>query len=169
MFKTARIALAMVAALAAFNSHAAVITSDTYNGNTYLLLSQQNWFNAETEAQSLGGHLVTVNDDAENDWLWSTFQSYGNLWIGLNDIAAEGTYVWSSGQSSTYLNWASGEPNNCCGGEDAVHFWGGINAWNDLNAFSNLYAIAEIEAVPAPAALVLLGMGLLGLGFRRQQ
>ena len=34
------------------------------------------------------------------------------MWIGLNDVAAEGTYGWASGQAFSYTNWAGGNPNS---------------------------------------------------------
>lgn len=51
------------------------------------------WAGAEVDAASQGGHLATVNDSAEDAWIWSTFGSAGSLWIGLNDRAQEGHYV----------------------------------------------------------------------------
>ena len=83
----------------------------SYGGHFYVITdSSQTWANAETYAQSLGGHLVTVNDAAEQDWLYATFGRFGDVWIGLTDQAVEGTWVWSSGQAVTYTNWASGQP-----------------------------------------------------------
>lgn len=95
------------------------------NGHVYYLLSQSDWHTAETEAMNLGGHLVTINDQAEQDFVWENFvRVYGvnaqrSFWIGLNDIVSEGTWVWSSGEPVTYTNWEPGEPNNAPPGENA--------------------------------------------------
>jgi hypothetical protein len=99
------------------------------NGHTYYLVSGANWNSAEGKAVSLGGHLATINDAAENAWVLSTFGSIGgvdrHLWIGLNDKVDEGTFTWSSGEDATFSNWLTGEPNNGEGwyedpNEDAV-------------------------------------------------
>ena len=99
--------------------HAEVLTgpfTNIFNGHWYYLLSPTNWNAAETAAIGLGGHLATVNDAAENAWIFSTFSNYGGqsrtLWIGLNDAAQEGLWIWNDGESSGYRNWAPGEPNN---------------------------------------------------------
>ena len=52
------------------------LSGPVYNpatAHTYFLLSTSDWTDAETAAARMGGHLVTVNDAAENDWLLSTF------------------------------------------------------------------------------------------------
>ena len=72
------------------------------NGHTYYLLSPNNWTSAEAEARGLGGHLVTINDAAENQWVVNTFfpltgVPYASLWIGFND-ETEFTYRWPSGE-----------------------------------------------------------------------
>lgn len=91
-------------------------TTNPANGHQYYLLTAQNWSAAEAEAKSLGGHLATINDAAENAWIFSTFASFGSvnriLLIGLNDAEIEGTFAWASGETSTYRNWNAGEPNN---------------------------------------------------------
>ena len=85
----------------------------------------------------MGGHLVTINDKPENDWIYTTFANFGgqprNLWIGFNDAAIEGTFVWSSGATVTYFNWGGNEPNNN-GNEDYGSFYTGLygNGWNDV-------------------------------------
>ena len=68
------------------------------------------WEEAEANAQELGGHLVTINDAEENQWLVDNFPNdpfFYTYWIGLNDEKQEGIYEWSSGQSSDYVNWRS--------------------------------------------------------------
>jgi len=39
---------------------------------------------------SLGGHLVTIDDQTEQEFVWNTFGNFGaaargGLWIGLSD------------------------------------------------------------------------------------
>lgn len=134
-----RVALAALAAAYAFGwvppAGATIVwgTGNPANGHLYLLLDPGPWAAKEAEAISHGSHLVTINDAAENAWIWQTFSSVapGNsFWIGLNDAAVEGQFVWSSGEPATFAAWQSGEPNDANGGEDYVESWNG--AWNDL-------------------------------------
>ena len=60
-------------------------------------------------------------------------------WIGLNDRAAEGKFVWASGQENSYTNWLGGQPD---GGrsENCVYMWYDGGVWfdyecNDRNPF----------------------------------
>ena len=108
----------------------------SYGGHTYLLSGSMRWTDAEAYAQDFGGHLVTVNDQAEQDWLYETFGGYGIVWIGLTDQAEEGTRVWSSGEEVTYTNWAGGHPyeNNTSYNYTYIHstnglWYDGYNGW----------------------------------------
>ena len=65
---------------------------------------------ARSYAQSVGGHLVTIEDAAEQAWLEATFP--GNHWIGLSDSMLEGSFVWDGGQPLGYTNWGAGQPDN---------------------------------------------------------
>jgi hypothetical protein len=161
------IVTAFAALLFAGVAHATVISGPYYySGHTYVQISANTWTGAEAEAVTLGGHLVTINDAAENTWVRATFATaigYGN-WIGLNDAASEGNFVWSSGASVTYANWALGEPNNL-GDEDFVHFWGGTDTWNDWASWGQNSAIVEINPVPdATSTLALLALALSAVG-----
>ena len=150
------------------------------NGHTYLLLDSTGWLESEAEAITLGGHLVTINDQAENNFVFGTFGSFGgttrSLWIGLNDADIEGSFVWTSGEPVTYLNWESRAPNNANGNEDYVHMepnavgWPEPGKWNDLANFTSgnllgipLHGVVEISQVPIPPAVWLFGSGLIGL------
>jgi hypothetical protein len=100
------------------------------------------WFDAEDEAVASGGHLVTINDKAENDWLVSlfvpgdpVFDAWGaSLWIGLSDFGCEGSFYWISGETTTFTYWDSSQPDNGAGGEDSVHttHFSNLGRWNDL-------------------------------------
>jgi hypothetical protein len=75
----------------------------------YYQLSLSGWLEAEAKALELGGHLVTINDAAEQTWVYSTFAPLGTeyKWIGLNSFAQPGTtnFSWVSGETPTYTNW----------------------------------------------------------------
>ena len=109
------------------------------NGHQYRLTEQKAWPQAQMHAVRAGGNLVTINDAAEQDFVFSTFGNYNGqsrlLWAGLNDANVEGQYQWVSGQRSTYTNWAPGEPNNAGGREDWVGLYnpghGAAGRWND--------------------------------------
>src|SRR5688572_19694012 len=74
-------------------------------GNLYYLLAQSTWPSAEAEAIQLGGHLVTIDDASENNWVFSTFAGFGGqprcLWIGYHRQQLHGSFSWASGSSST--------------------------------------------------------------------
>ena len=109
---------------------------NTNNQHRYVLLSAANWATSEAEAVTLGGHLATVRNQTEENWLYAQFSQYGGqareLWIGFNDLLTGGTYAWSSGEAVTYTDWASGEPGT---GEDYAAIYcslhGAPNQWNN--------------------------------------
>jgi len=111
------------------------------NHHSYLLLDAATWKDSEAEAVVHGGHLATIRNQAEEDWIFKTFGSYGGnqhlLWIGLSDTAKKFHFSWSSGESTSYTGWAPGEPNNVGNGEDFVAIYypnhDQANKWNDWN------------------------------------
>ena len=88
-------------------------------GHYYYLLGPTNWTTSERWATNLGGHLVTLNDADEQNWVYDTFADYAgtnrNLWLGLNDEATAGVFVWTSGETTPYANWLTGQPGPCNG------------------------------------------------------
>ncbi|CAG0882786.1 unnamed protein product [Cyprideis torosa] len=86
------------------------------------------WDQARDFCLSDGMHLVSIHSAAENTFVHNLA---GVSWIGLNDVATEGEFVWSDGSPTNYANWKASEPNNYDGIEDC----GVIDAdgkWNDF-------------------------------------
>lgn len=159
----------------------------TETGSRYLLINDDDpingisWDDAEAFAIEQGGHLVTINDAAEEAWILDNFpivdgpimgeSLHQYLWTGLNDIASEGTFEWTSGEPVTYTNFLDGEPNNFEDSEDVVGLirpgeGGWIDFQQDVGNFFNFgpfSGLVEISPIPEPASATLL-IGLFGLG-----
>jgi len=116
------------------------VLSNSANGHFYSLLSPATWTWSERAAAALGGHLASIANKTEQDWVYNSFSGYSGtnrvLWIGLNDVATEGRFVWSSREPVPFTNWAPGEPNNVNGNENftAIYEPGHPYAsrWNDF-------------------------------------
>jgi len=127
-------------------------------GHRYVLTSPKTWAICQAFAAGLGGELVTVNDGIENEWLRRNLANNvpglpaHDVWLGLTDQVSEGTFVWESGQQSSYLNWILGEPNNQ-GNEDFVTFAASNGDWNDLGSVSATFSVVELErSICGPSA-----------------
>ncbi len=132
-------------------------------GHSYTLTGYGSWQDAENVALPLGGHLVTVDDAAENDWLSSTFANTGprgEYWIGFTDAGREGHWEWSSGTggwweannpaSTSYTSWPVTQPDNFRGNQHyaVTHMppsKGPAGAWDDLHYASSLNRQGIIE------------------------
>ena len=131
------------------------------NGHWYALTTQEHWVPSEVVAITNGGHLATIRSQAEQDFVYQTFQNYGGqqrlLWIGFNDYQSQGQFTWSSGEPVTYTNWAPGEPNNAGGGERFVSIWpqavgAAAGGWNDFGHLQGAFgypAYGVVERDPA--------------------
>ncbi len=135
-------------------------------------LTNQVWADSQAEALTLGGDLVTINDANENQWVVDTFATYGGtsrtIALGFNDLAVEGDWVWVSGESVTFTNWGSGQPDNVNGESYAYVAADGI--WNDGQSglWKSHPIHGVVEVVPEPATLSLLAIGGLAMLRRRK-
>jgi len=137
------------------------LTYSAATGNFYMLVTTNlNWGAARANAQAtlindVAGHLTNITSAEENSYVASIV--IGNTWIGANDGATEGTWVWTDGNEAGqqfwsgaaagtsvggfYENWNSGEPNNS-GNEDAAEIrTNGV--WNDMNANTSQDSVIE--------------------------
>ena len=104
------------------------------NDHIYFPTEALSWTEAQAEASAVNGNLVTINDLAENDWLWGTFGNEEPFWIGLNDAAKEGTFEWVSGQDpDIYFDdyWSTTQPDSgYYGGEEEDYV---VMNWRDYS------------------------------------
>jgi hypothetical protein len=89
------------------------------------------WHQARSICQAHQSDLATISNMDENMAVAHAIRGYA--WIGLNDISAEGNFVWANGDLSSFSNFFFGEPNDL-GSENCVNAYGhgtGISYWND--------------------------------------
>jgi len=166
----------------------------TYSGNNYEVIKEnKSWVNAAACAVERGGFLVEINNQAEQDAVFNELQNNAAItvsntvapdgggasyaWIGANDLASEGVWVWNGDNdaSSTqywqggpaafggvpvgglYNNWGS-EPDNSGNNQDAAAIgltqWpvnsgslGSAGQWNDVDHTNGLYSVIEYPCV----------------------
>jgi hypothetical protein len=119
-------------------------TRSTQNGHWYAALEPATWTEAETRAQTWAGHLTTIRNQAENDWLASTFAGDGSFfWIGYHDSNTEGQFEWASGETPGYENWSTGEPDDNNGADWAVLIPAG-GTWMDETLLPERRGIMEV-------------------------
>jgi hypothetical protein len=88
-----------------------------------LVTAGKSWLDAEADCEDDGlAHLAILGDDSERDAVRGAIG--GQVWLGVTDRVAEGTYFEVTTGVETYLPWLSGEPNNLFN-EDCVELNGG--------------------------------------------
>jgi hypothetical protein len=122
-----------------------------YNGHSYYRSTGSAfWSTARSNCQAMGGYLVTITSAGENNFVFNTWPSG---WIGLTDEVNEGTWRWVTGETYSYSNWNSGEPNNA-GNEDYVQFVSN-GRWNDLPNNVSLPYVLEFNYIVTTSSWTL--------------
>ena len=115
------------------------------NGHFYKVYNEQfSWNDAKLAAegqlwQGNPGHLVTIQNQAELDWIIQTLAP-GRPWIGLSQNLSSSTYSepaggyeWVTGEPFNFDSWSPGEPSDTSasgGSEEFVEMFAN-GAWND--------------------------------------
>lgn len=103
-----------------------------WNGHTYSLYDYSlSWKEAKVACEEIGGHLVTINTEEENDMI-SSFVKQGKssrYYLGGTDEEKEGEWKWVTGEAWLFDHlWGNGEPTNSNLGEHYLEIYG---QWND--------------------------------------
>lgn len=144
-----------------------------FEGHTYFYSSQESsWEAANAIAVGMGGQLVVITSEEENEFVAQNVLNGAPAWIGLKETSREGRYAWTNGKRARYANWGQNEPNNAGGKESWTEInREGLGKWNDLPAGYPRGFVVEFESgdtdndgiadvcdtdvvTPAPAATV---------------
>ena len=127
------------------------------NGHYYRMTATMTWGQGRVQAEAWGGYLATINDAAENTWVYRMFgPTHEVLYLGGNDRDVEGRWVWDENGVNFYngdhtngavvppwfANWHDLEPNNA-GLENALMIYPDSGLWNDLNPDSPRRCLVE--------------------------
>jgi hypothetical protein len=115
-----------VAASFAFGFTAAIASAAPvpFGGHAYdlILNDQLSWNGAQSAATTAGGQLATITSAAEQTFIESLLTDRnpptGAYFFGLQETSTAGQFAPVGGETSTFNNFAPGEPNNGVGIED---------------------------------------------------
>jgi polyhydroxybutyrate depolymerase len=113
-----------------------------YNGKKYFLCGWKTWSDAKAACEGMGYRLAKLDSAAKNAWV-SNLRGTMMSWFGANDMATEGTWVWTDGEQfwsgqangtpvgGRYSKWASGQPNDYNNQDCGHYFQDNVGQWGD--------------------------------------
>ncbi len=125
-----------------------------FNGSDYYISDGKSpWLTAKANAETAGGTLVSIESEAENDYIYSIANGQ-ILHIGLTDMDNEGTVVWLSGEPFSYTNIGGFNPNNNENDFGIFNHWDGSWDWSNNAAWR--LSLLEIKCGgPSPSIPVI--------------
>ncbi|XP_053915277.1 macrophage mannose receptor 1 isoform X1 [Cuculus canorus] len=71
------------------------------------------WHAARDACIDFGGNLASIpNEQVQAFLFYHLKDAMTNVWIGMNDINEESTFLWTDGSTVSYTNWVNGAPEN---------------------------------------------------------
>ncbi|POI30844.1 hypothetical protein CIB84_005405, partial [Bambusicola thoracicus] len=69
------------------------------------------WHDAREVCIDLGGNLASIANEKVQAFVYYHLKdATTNVWIGMNDINRESTFLWADGSTVSYTNWVEGAP-----------------------------------------------------------
>lgn len=135
--------------------HFDLVTQGSFGGSEYFVIRvwHSKFEDTYAIARALGGHLVAINSEEENEFVyqlslrdvghWRNGEPqnsfYGPL-IGLVQAAGapepDGGWGWFNGDPLEYINWKTWGPENAEGNQSHAIMWGRgepSSKWNDIS------------------------------------
>eukprot|EP00602_Paraphysomonas_sp_CaronLab_P005520 CAMPEP_0185024902 /NCGR_PEP_ID=MMETSP1103-20130426/8059_1 /TAXON_ID=36769 /ORGANISM="Paraphysomonas bandaiensis, Strain Caron Lab Isolate" /LENGTH=1367 /DNA_ID=CAMNT_0027557985 /DNA_START=157 /DNA_END=4260 /DNA_ORIENTATION=+ len=122
-----------------------------HDGFCYKISSdKEKWDDAKDECEEAGGWLATIPDESTYKYITKTFGvgARGTYWLGYNDIAHEGSWVYDHDGSTGYALWDRYEPSG--GSSDCAIVYCG-SKMRDRKCSDKNYFLCQTKAVePTP-------------------
>ena len=86
-----------------------------FNGHYYYAFDEgKTWTEAKEKCEVIGGHLVTITTQEEQEIVESIIKNGTKscYWLGGTDETAEGQWKWITGEEFKYTHWAKDMPDN---------------------------------------------------------
>lgn len=128
------------------------VETSYFKGHKYELYNESmTWESAKLFCEKKGGHLVTISDEKENEFvngmrcrnLSTDYQQ--SIWLGGSDAANEGTWSWITGEPFTYSNWEPNEPNGGTSQNYLQMYSSG--KWDDVQNEAGRFVVCEYDSV----------------------
>ncbi len=78
------------------------------------------WAQARQVCKEKATDIAAVADNDDRRAIADVLAEETYTWIGLNDMANEGTFQWADGSTAAYRPWAGDQPDDEGGNEDCV-------------------------------------------------
>ncbi|XP_047406157.1 C-type lectin domain family 4 member E isoform X1 [Sciurus carolinensis] len=110
------------------------------------------WISSVKNCSGMGAHLVVINTQEEQEFLYHAKPRNKIFYIGLTDQVVEGEWQWVDGTPFTesLSFWDAGEPNNLVTVEDCATIRDSSNPrqnWNDIPCFYSVFRICEMPEI----------------------
>ncbi|KAF4523641.1 hypothetical protein B566_EDAN010150 [Ephemera danica] len=113
--------------------------------------SKVTWFEAYEICRVNQLKLLSIETAAENNFIKRGIAMRGSItpfWTSGNDIESEGKWIWrSTGQSITFFNWETNQPENTEGAEHCISIGNWVQnklpLWHDASCSYNLFFVCE--------------------------
>ncbi|XP_034501395.1 C-type lectin domain family 4 member E isoform X4 [Ailuropoda melanoleuca] len=110
------------------------------------------WTSSLKNCSDMGAHLVVINTQEEQEFLFFAKPKRREFYIGLTDQVTEGQWQWVDGTpfSESLSFWDVGEPNNIVTVEDCATIRDSSNPrknWNDVPCFFNMFRVCEMPEI----------------------
>ncbi|XP_015193391.2 uncharacterized protein [Lepisosteus oculatus] len=118
----------------------------------HLYQDKMDWIASQYYCRSQGAHLVTIDSDKEQDFIWSKVRTLKDLvWIGLRDINSDKNWHWVNGSPLKNESfWGDKQPNirnkipRCVVINPEAN---SMKNWDDKTCSSSHYWICEADVL----------------------